>query len=158
MPKEKLTATHHAVVLTCISFLYTDILFIISWSRSVQRVHEEKEKQANTLQCYSSEPVYSPTNKLLKRKFFFQQKWKGKTPNIAVFFPPNISPLSKNMGGLVVQRRKANLRRTTLTIMQKQFWKNWMHLISTSRLNVQSKIKISGGSFYNRPKPFSGLT
>jgi len=37
-------------------------------------------------------------------------------------FPPNISPLSKN-GGLVVQRRKANLRRTTLTIMQKQFWK-----------------------------------
>jgi hypothetical protein len=45
-----------------------------------------------------------------------------------------------------------------LTIMQNKFWKNWMHLISMSRLNVQSKIKISGGSFYNRPKPFSGLT
>ena len=158
MPKEKLTATHHAVVLTCISFLYTDILFIISWSRSVQRVHEEKEKQAKTLQYYSSEPVYSPRDKLLKRKFFFQQKWKGKTPNTAVFFPPNISPLSKNMGGLVVQRRKANLQRTTLTIMHNKFSKNLKHLISPSKLNVQSKIKISGGSFYNRPKPFSGLT
>jgi hypothetical protein len=47
----------------------------------------------------------------------------GKTPKEAVFYPPNVSPLSKNKGGLVVQRRKANLRRATLTIMQNNFGK-----------------------------------
>ena len=55
---------------------------------------------------------------------FFQQKWKGeKHRTSAVFYPPNISPLSKNMGGLVVQRRKANFRGATLTIMQNNFGK-----------------------------------
>ena len=35
---------------------------------------KENEKQAKTHQCYSSEPVYSPQDKLLQREFFFQQK------------------------------------------------------------------------------------
>jgi hypothetical protein len=56
------------------------------------------------------------------KEIFVQQKG-GKTPKQAVFYPPNVSPLSKNKGGLVVQRRKANLRRATLTIMQNNFEK-----------------------------------
>jgi hypothetical protein len=88
---------------------------------------KNSEKQAKTLQCYSSEPVYSPQDKLLHRKFLFstnvKKKRKKKNTEQAVFYPPNISPLSKNMGGLVVQRRKANLRRATLTIMQNNFGK-----------------------------------
>jgi hypothetical protein len=55
------------------------------------------------------------------KEFFSTKSEKGKNTEIAVFYPPNVSPLSKNKGGLVVQRRKANLRRATLTIMQNNF-------------------------------------
>jgi hypothetical protein len=56
------------------------------------------------------------------KEIFFNKNEKGeKHRKTAVFYPPNVSPLSKNKGGLVVQRRKANLRRATLTIMQNNF-------------------------------------
>jgi hypothetical protein len=54
------------------------------------------EKQAKTLQCYSSEPVYSPQDKLLQRKFLSQTKKKrGKTPNKAVFSPQHFTVIKK---------------------------------------------------------------
>ena len=96
-------------------------LFIRSSLRFEQSEHKQNRKQANTLQCYSSEPVYSPQDRLLQRIFF--NKKGAKHRNKRCFYPPNVSPLSKNKGGLVVQRRKANLRRATLTIMQNNFEK-----------------------------------
>jgi hypothetical protein len=57
------------------------------------------------------------------KEIFFNKSEEGKNTEKAVFYPPNVSPLSKNKGGLVVQRRKANLRRATLTIMQNNFGK-----------------------------------
>ena len=39
---------------------------------------KENEKQAKTHQCYSSEPVYSPQDKLLHRKFLFSTNVKKK--------------------------------------------------------------------------------
>jgi hypothetical protein len=54
------------------------------------------EKQAKTLQCYSSEPVYSPQDKLLQRKFLSQKKRKKKkTPNKAVFSPQHFTVIKK---------------------------------------------------------------
>ncbi len=87
-----------------------------------------------------------------RKKFFLKRvkhQWRCFTHHFTVI---------KKCGALLLQRRKANLRRATLTITHTNFRKNWEHLISLSRRYVQSKIKISGGSFYNRPKPFSGLT
>ena len=60
-----------------------------------QLEHKENEKQAKTLQCYSSEPVYSPKDKLLKS--FFSTKIEGEKHHKRCF-PSTISPLSKNRG------------------------------------------------------------
>ncbi len=61
--------------------------------RFEQSEHKENEKQAKTLQCYSSEPVYSPQDKLLERKIFLQ-KVKGKTPK-PVFSPQHFTVIKK---------------------------------------------------------------
>ncbi len=67
----------------------------MSSSRSAQFLFTEKdEKQAETHQCYSSEPVYSPTTSY--ENFFSLKERRGK--NTKAVFYPNISPLSKNRG------------------------------------------------------------
>jgi hypothetical protein len=55
---------------------------------------KENEKQAKTHQCYSSEPVYSPQDKLLQREFFFNKN-EGEKHQKAVFSPQHFTVIKK---------------------------------------------------------------
>ncbi len=62
--------------------------------RFEQSEHKENEKQAKTLQCYSSEPVYSPQDKLLKRNFS-SKKSEGENTGPTVFSPQHFTVIKK---------------------------------------------------------------
>ncbi len=83
---------------------------------------------------------------------FLQQKKKWENTNWLCFFPKFHS--QQKIGTLLPYQRRANLRKSNFDNNQQIFEKNLKHLISPSGLNIQLKIKICGGSFYNRPKPF----
>ncbi len=100
-------------------------------NRSSRRSHDlynfytqkKMRKQAKTHQCYSSKPVYSP--KTSYENFLFKEKKRGEKHRTSSGVLPQHFTVIKKIGGLVVQQRKANLRRATLTIMHKNFRKTF---------------------------------
>ena len=161
MPKKKnLTATHHAVVLTCTSFLYTDIFvhhFLVQiCTKKYTKKRRNKQKHFNV--TVANQFTVHRTS-YCKENFSFNKSERGETPIASGVLPSQHFTVIKKYGRPCCSTKKGQSSKSNFDNNAKQFWKkNWMHLISMSRLNVQSKIKISGGSFYNRPKPFSGLT
>ncbi len=124
-----------------------------SWSRSVHPPCTEIRKMRNKQKHNNVTVANQFTVHNCYYKIFL--KWKN-TDTSMVFFPPFHQ--YQKMWGLVVSLKKGQSSKSNFYHNSYKFLKKFGHLISLSRLYVQIKIKISGGSFYNCPKPFSGLS
>ncbi len=99
MPKEKLTITHHVVVLTRIIFLYTETVNNCSSCLHPDLYNQYTKKMRNKQKHFNVTVAnqFTVQETSYEKKFFFKRKMRGKTPNTNRCFP-NISPSSKNLG------------------------------------------------------------
>ena len=113
--KGKLTATHHAVVLTCISFLYTKTTNNCSSCLHSDLNNQNTEKMRNKQKHFNVTVANQFTvHKTSYWKENFSSKSEGENTEPTVFFPPTISPLSKNRGALLFDEERP--------IFEEQLW------------------------------------
>ena len=108
MPKEKLTATHHAVVLTCISFLYTETINNCSSCLHPDLYNQNTKKMRNKQKHINVTVANQFTvhrTSYCKENFSFN-KSEGEKHRIAVFSPPQHFTVIKKYGGPCCSAKK----------------------------------------------------
>jgi hypothetical protein len=97
MPKEKLTATHHAVVLTCISFLYTETTNNCSSCLHPDLYNQYTKKMRNKQKHFNVTVAnqFTVQRQATEKKIFLQKSEGEKHRTQTVFSPQHFTVIKK---------------------------------------------------------------